>query len=91
MEVITLNFIDIENNVTLGKSKIPYQAITKLAVGDIIEFKEAGAIFGFYKIQSFAVNQGFPEGDIKLLPIKSKAKIKLQEINDQYLDSLLPF
>ena len=91
MERVKISFIDTVNSVTLGTSTIPFDIVTKLNVGDRIEFKEGGAIFGIYEIQSFAVNHGFPEGQVYLYPLKAKAKIKLQQINQEYMDSLLPF
>lgn len=90
-EKVKVEFIDIVNKQTLGSSTIPMTAIQKLAVGDFVEFKDAGAIFGTMEIVSFAVNSGYPEGHINVKPIKIKGKIKLQETNDEYVDSLLPF
>lgn len=91
MDKIKIEFRDVINNVTLGYSTVPYGAITKLAVGDKLEFKDTGLLFGLCEIQSFAVNQGYPEGHINLIPLKAKAKIKLQQINEKYVDTLLPF
>ena len=90
-EKVRVSFIDVVNNVTLGNSIIPFSAITKLNIGDRLEFKDMGAIFGIYEIQSFAVNHGLPEGHINLAPLRAKAKIKLQQINEDFLDELLPF
>lgn len=91
MERVKVQFRDTVNNVILGSITVPYGTITKLNLGDRIEFKETGAIFGLFEIQSFAINQGYPEGHVNLVPIKAKASIKLQETNEEYLDSLLPF
>jgi hypothetical protein len=91
MEKILVTFRDVVNNVDLGRTPIPFGAIEKLAVGDYLEFKDQGVIFGMYMIQSFAINQGHPDGAIELTPVKAKAKIKLQVINEQYVDSLFPF
>lgn len=88
---VKVSFIDTVNNVTLGTCNIPFIAITKLNIDDVIEFKEYGALFGLYQIKSFAVNHGFPEGSINLVPYTPKAKIKLQEVNTAYAESLLPF
>lgn len=90
-EKVKVSFIDTVNNVTLGNSMIPFGAITKLNIGDRLEFKDVGAIFGIYEIQSFAVNHGHPEGHINLTPVKAKAKIKLHQVNEKFVDELLPF
>lgn len=91
MEKVLVEFFDFENKVSLGKTPIPWSAIEKLKLGDKLEFKDMGTIFGLFEILSFAVNHGHPEGSINLLPVKAKAKIKLQVINKEYVDSLLPF
>lgn len=92
---IKIDFIDITNGNRLGTSAIPMTAIRQLKVGDRVEFKDVGAVFGMMEIVQFTVNEGYPkgspEGSIHLKPVKSKGKIKLQEINDEYVDSLLPF
>jgi flagellar motor switch/type III secretory pathway protein FliN len=91
MEKMKISFIDVGVGVTLGSITVPFEMITKLNVGDVIEFKDSGILFGLLEILSFAVNQGFPEGHINVKQIKPKAKIKLHEINDEYIDSLIPF
>lgn len=90
-EKVKVSFIDTVNNVTLGNSMIPFVAITKLNIGDRLEFKDVAAIFGIYEIVSFAVNHGHPEGHINLVPVKAKAKIKLHQVNEKFVDELLPF
>jgi hypothetical protein len=88
---VKIDFIDITNGQRLGTSTIPMNIVRQLSIGDRLEFKETGAIFGMMEIVSFAVNEGYPEGDIKLKPVKSKGKVKLQDINEEYVDSLIPF
>lgn len=88
---IKVSFVDVVNNVVLGNSIIPFGAITKLNIGDRLEFKDVPSIFGIFEIQSFAVNQGHPEGQINLAPIRPTARIKLHQVNEKYLDELLPF
>ena len=90
-EKIKVSFIDIENKVALGSIMITFSAVTKLNIGDRIEFKDNALGFGIFEIQSFALNHGFPEGNINVIPLKAKARIKLHEVNLEYLDSLLPF
>lgn len=90
-EKVKVSFIDATSNGVLGKSVIPFGAVTKLNIGDRIEFKDRASLFGVYEIKSFAVNHGFPEGQIFLEPMKAKAKIRLHEINDELLENELPF
>jgi hypothetical protein len=90
-EKIKVHFINVDDGQRIGTSTIPIQAIHKLSVGDRIEFKDVGALFGLMEIVSFAVNEGYPEGSISLKSLKPKGKIKLHDTNDEYIDSLLPF
>ena len=90
-EKVNVTFYDTVNALVLGKSLIPFVAITKLNIGDKLEFKDSASIFGVYEIKSFAVNHGHPEGRIDVIPIKAKARIKLHQVNNEYMESLFPF
>jgi flagellar motor switch/type III secretory pathway protein FliN len=88
-EVFNITFYDNENSAVVGTTRLPMKAIEQLKVGDIIEFKET-PIIGQFTIQSFAVNSGHPDGEIVVVPIKSRAKIRIK-MDDQYMSSILPF
>lgn len=86
-----ITFYDIKNNVALGRVTLPLSVLEKLNVGDKIGFKDMASILGEFTIQSFVVNQGHPEGQIIVAPATVRAKIRLTEPNNEYIDQYFPF